>query len=648
MISLNCEVIRLHGFTAHLVKMIDAVAAFQHEMLWTIIIGFFIAFILAFAIGANDTANSFGTSVGSKVLTLHQAYLLASFFETMGSALLGYKVTDTMRKGVIDLAVYNNSEAELMFGQISVLSGCGAWLLIATFLKLPVSTTHSIVGATLGYSLIARGTNGIRWWPIVRIFLSWFISPILSGMVSIVFYIVIDHSVLRRNRPLHCGLLLLPVLYFICVAVNVFAILYDGSAFLGLDKLPFWSILCLTFGCALIVAIIVQFFVAPRLKRRILGKLSNASCTQYKSTVNEAQSYSNTGVELKSALPSTTTLDRNATNSQSQLVFKLSLMPLAPARVNELQLSHLYSKENYRTWESYSGTRALLQYENGRQNSPDCTTVDVGNSNQYCNGFEAVNSNISSHSHLVLGANTIRPTNSIEGFFRSTKPEDPQASKLFSFLQVMTACFGGFAHGGNDVSNAIAPVVSLYAIYQEMSVLQTSSTPVWLLLYGAGGMCMGLWLLGHRVIYTVGENLTKITPPRCCYVNNHSMKCYIQYKMSLQILRRFFIHVLKLNWAKIRPPLAFSWPEISGFAIEFGAAVTVLASSKLGLPISSTQCKVGSVVAVGMVQRARAVKWSTFRNISLSWLVTLPVTGECFILFESSKLQKVVSAAAHK
>uniref|UniRef100_A0A8R1XWK0 Phosphate transporter n=1 Tax=Onchocerca volvulus TaxID=6282 RepID=A0A8R1XWK0_ONCVO len=495
--------------------MREAVEAFQDEMFWAIIIGFFIASILAFAIGANDTANSFGTSVGSKVLTLQQAYLLASIFETLGATLLGYQVTDTMRKGVIDLAVYNGSENELMLGQISVLSGCGAWLLIATFLKLPVSTTHSIVGATLGYSLLARGTQGIRWWPVIRIFISWFLSPLLSGIVSILFYSFIDHAVLRRRRPLHCGLILLPILYFICVAVNVFAVIYNGSEFLGFDKIPLWAVLVITFGAATVVALLVHFILGPQLKKRIL----------------DARSLLHHGDGKHRTL--------GPTNSREQQLAEISV--------------DLFNNNN-----------------NGNTN---VTTVE-GKSAVVFSNLQASNTD----GHHGLGTNMVRPTRSIETFFRSSKPEDPQASRLFSFLQVLTACFAGFAHGGNDVSNAIAPLVSLYAIYKENSVMQRSTTPVWLLLYGAGGMCVGLWVLGHRVIYTVGENLTKITPP-------------------------------------------------SGFAIEFGAAITVLASSKFGLPVSSTQCKVGSVVAVGVVQASGSVKWSTFRNISLSWLVTLPVTG---------------------
>ncbi|VDM97217.1 unnamed protein product [Thelazia callipaeda] len=518
---------------------------FQNDMFWTVVVGFLIASILAFAIGANDTANSFGTSVGSKVLSLQQAYLLASIFETLGAALLGYQVTDTMRKGVIDLTVYNNSENELMLGQISVLSakfrdylkelykkiyiGCGAWLLIATFLKLPVSTTHSIVGATLGYSLLARGTRGIRWNPVIRIFMSWFISPLLSGLVSIAFYLFIDHAVLRREFPLRCGLILLPIFYFICVAVNIFAVMYNGSEFLGFNKLPTWVVLVTTFIIAAAVALLVYFIMVPRLKERILEENKSV------------------GMELK--------------ESKHVFLGTHSLLHYQNGKHQTLKLNNYLERPLIRT------SNKLFNQENAPKIGKEVEMV-------------LKNQQTIDNEHHDFGTGAVPKTTKkvLSTFFRSSKSEDPEVSQLFSFLQVLTACFVGFAHGGNDVSNAIAPLVSLYAIYKENSVMQESTTPVWLLLYGAGGMCIGLWLLGHRVIYTVGENLTKITPP-------------------------------------------------SGFAIEFGAAVTVLISSKYGLPISSTQCKVGSVVAVGMVQAVDSVKWSTFRNISLSWLVTLPVTG---------------------
>jgi solute carrier family 20 (sodium-dependent phosphate transporter) len=139
------------------------------DSLWMVIVGFIIAFVLAFGVGANDVANSFGTSVGSKVLTLKQACILATIFEILGAVLIGAKVSGTIRKGIVDPKVFIGSEPELMLGYVSALLGCCIWLIVATVLNLPVSGTHSIVGATVGMAIVSKGFGVIKWLEILKI-----------------------------------------------------------------------------------------------------------------------------------------------------------------------------------------------------------------------------------------------------------------------------------------------------------------------------------------------------------------------------------------------------------------------------------------------------------------------------------------------
>ena len=154
------------------------------EELILVVVGFMIAFMLAFGLGANDVANSFGTSVGSKVLSLRSACILATIFEISGSVLLGGHVSATVRGGIIDPSRFNGTEngpMRLMQGQISSLCGkilkcliflvIGSclWMLIATALKMPVSATHSIVGATAGFGLVLFGHQGVQWMGILKI-----------------------------------------------------------------------------------------------------------------------------------------------------------------------------------------------------------------------------------------------------------------------------------------------------------------------------------------------------------------------------------------------------------------------------------------------------------------------------------------------
>ncbi|GAA6094831.1 sodium-dependent phosphate transporter 1-B [Tachysurus ichikawai] len=197
--------------------------------LWLLIVGFIIAFILAFSVGANDVANSFGTAVGSGVVTLKVACILATVFETLGSVLLGAKVSETIRKGIIDVNMYDGNEHVLMAGSVSAMVGSAVWQLIASFLKLPISGTHCIVGATIGYSLVAKGLQGVRWFELLRIVASWFLSPLLSGFTSAVLFYFVRMFILQKKDPVPNGLRALPVFYAVTMGINLFSIMFTGA-----------------------------------------------------------------------------------------------------------------------------------------------------------------------------------------------------------------------------------------------------------------------------------------------------------------------------------------------------------------------------------------------------------------------------------
>ncbi|KAJ1371345.1 hypothetical protein KIN20_033286 [Parelaphostrongylus tenuis] len=320
----------------------------RHSMLWALIVGVILAFLLGAGMGGNDVANAFGTSVGSGVLTVVKAYILASIFETLGAVLVGWSVTDTMRKGVVDVEQYIGNPKELMLGQIAILGGCASWLLMATLFRMPVSTTHSIVGATIGFSVVLRGFQGIRWMKIVNIVSSWVLSPVLSGTVSVILYIIVDISVLRRKHPLECGLRALPLFYFVCITFNAFMVTYDGSRLLNFDKIPIWGAVLISISCGLIAALFVQFISKPRIRRRI---------------------------------------------QESSAMRNVAFGP-------ELEMG---------------------QARNGKK--------DLGGE-----------------------VNCLREKSFLSWILpQSHRKDDEQTIKLFSTIQVFTACFAGFAHGANDV-----------------------------------------------------------------------------------------------------------------------------------------------------------------------------------------------------
>uniref|UniRef100_A0A4W6BT66 Phosphate transporter n=1 Tax=Lates calcarifer TaxID=8187 RepID=A0A4W6BT66_LATCA len=633
------------------------------DYMWLLIVGFLIAFVLAFSVGANDVANSFGTAVGSGVVTLRQACILATVFETLGSVLLGAKVSETIRKGIIDVGMYNSSEHVLMAGSVSAMFGSAVWQLAASFLKLPISGTHCIVGATIGFSLVAKGQQGVRWLELLRIVASWFLSPLLSGIMSgIVFYFV-RMFILHKKDPVPNGLKALPVFYAITMGINLFSIMFTGAPMVGFDKIPWWGVLLISLGCSLLTAIVVWFIVCPRLKKKIerdikssspsesplmeKRELREAHCPILKQTAKDTPTPTTPAVNQSlSAQPQAPPEERRVafdigdsddvdSNKERKLFLPLSAAPKQvqvqfnnrPAQMpsNGYSQYHTVHKDSglykdllhklhlakvgdcmgeggdrpIRRNNSYTSyTMAIIgMHGDFKHKEGDFRASEDGDKGPGSGGQDRKRVRMDSYTSYCnavaehttpegLGESevTLEMGKEDAGSSQSSLDDDgleadkPEVSTLFQFLQILTACFGSFAHGGNDVSNAIGPLVALWLVYTTSSVTSNEPTPIWLLLYGGVGICAGLWVWGRRVIQTMGRDLTPITPS-------------------------------------------------SGFSIELASALTVVVASNIGLPVSTTHCKVGSVVAVGWLRSRKAVDWRLFRNIFMAWFVTVPISG---------------------
>jgi PiT family inorganic phosphate transporter len=384
---------------------------------------------MAFNIGANDVANAMGTSVGSKALTLKQAIVLAAVFEFAGSVLVGASVTSTVSKGIIKPDFFVNHPQLLVYGMLSALLAAGIWLHIATMFGLPVSTTHSIVGAILGFGLVAGGPQTAQWGKVVQIVMSWVISPIGGALIAYVTYRIIAARILNADDPVQ--------------AVRRYT--------------PYFS--------ALVVFILVLSFIFKGLKNLNLD------------------------------------------------------LPLGPAVVY----------------------------------------ASIG----------AVGSALLSR-YLLARFVTEKP--------ESTLAQFAVVEGVFRYLQILTACYVAFAHGANDVANAVGPLATILAVGRTNTVASVIEVPFWILLAGGGGIVLGLSTFGVRVMATIGQKITELTPSR-------------------------------------------------GFSAEFSAATTVLVCSRLGLPISTTHTLVGAVIGVGLARGMSALNMRAVRGIVNSWLITLPFTA---------------------
>jgi len=390
---------------------------------------------MAWGIGANDVANAMATSVGSRVLSLKQAILVAAIFEFAGAVLAGGEVTSTIRNGIVDASGISDRPELLVYGMLAALLAAGTWLLIASRKGWPVSTTHSIVGAIVGFAAVGISIEAVKWASVGTIVTSWIISPVVAGTIAFLLFTTVQKLVLERRDPLSQARRWVPVYMFFAGFLITLVTLFKGLKHVGVSLSEEQSYLLATI-IGLVIAIIGKIFIS-----------------------------------------------RIKVDPEADRAFHFA-------------------------------------------------TVE----------------------------------------------------KVFGVLMVLTACTMAFAHGSNDVANAVGPVAAVISVASSGEISQQAPISFWVLLLGGIGIVVGLATFGKEVMKTVGEGITHLTPSR-------------------------------------------------GFAAELAAATTIVVASGTGLPVSTTHTLVGAVLGVGIARGIAAINLAVVRDIFMSWIITVPAGAVLAIIF---------------
>lgn len=381
---------------------------------------------MAWGIGANDVANAMATSVGSRALTLKQAVIVAAIFEFAGAVLAGGEVTSTIRKGIVDAGLLSDTPEKLIYGMLSALLAAGIWLLLASRRGWPVSTTHSIVGAIVGFAAVGIGVEAVQWPKVGGIVGSWIITPVIAATIAYAIFTSVQKLILEKEDPLARARRYVPMYMFLAGFTITLVTIFKGLKHVGV-KMETVEAYSVAAGVGLLIALVGKYFIS-----------------------------------------------RIEVDEEADKDFHFA-------------------------------------------------TVE----------------------------------------------------RVFGVLMVVTACAMAFAHGSNDVANAIGPVAAVVSIAQSGLVDQKATVSIWILLLGGGGIVVGLATFGRHVMKTVGEGITHLTPSR-------------------------------------------------GFAAELAAATTIVVASGTGMPISTTQTLVGAVLGVGFARGIAAINLTVVRRIFMSWIITVP------------------------
>ena len=215
---------------------------------------------MTWGIGANDLANAMGTSVGSGAVTIRQAIIIAIIFEFSGAVLAGGHVTSTIRKGIIDPSGIVNNPEILVYGMLASLLATAFWLMIASWKGWPVSTTHSIIGALIGFAIVGIGPDAVKWGKVGSVVASWVVSPVVGGTVAFLLVMSTRKLIFNTDDPLKNAKRYAPVYVFLVGFIISLVTIFTGLTHLKIDLSVFQSF-CVAVLLGLLSACLSWIFI---------------------------------------------------------------------------------------------------------------------------------------------------------------------------------------------------------------------------------------------------------------------------------------------------------------------------------------------------------------------------------------------------
>lgn len=546
-----------------------------------------IAFVFsAFGNGANDVANAYATSIAARTLNMATAGVLAIFTEFIGAVAMGARVTDTIKNGIIGIDRFDGKPGALMLAMGCAEIGSATWLMFATRMGWPVSTTQTIVGALIGVGFASQASISWEWkkGSVSQVAASWGIAPLVAAGFSAIIFGTLKYSVLERADSFKWAMRLIPFYLAMTGAILALFIVVEAPTAPSLEEFGAGKaagiIVGVFFGCLLVAYV----FFMPYFKRRLIhkdarikfyhiplgplllrenpplyfpGKGDEVVVSYYEDAYGEVRAgqkdseKEKTTTNANSVMPTPeitpqTKSSQIGDDEEKKLDSATSSPEIKPRKkhlepverfidpVRDLSWTNPHKYYGYLKWVLLQGvTRDVITHD-----SPELRAIHA-------------------RAHRY----------------------DDRVEHLWTYCQVVSAMMMSIAHGSNDVANAVGPWAAVYSTFNAGVVETEAPTPIWFLVIAGLLLGLGFWFYGYHIVRALGNKITQMSPTR-------------------------------------------------GFSVELGAAITVLLASRLALPVSTTQCLTGAAMGVALMNYdLGAVNWKQLAFIFGGWVLTLPCAG---------------------